>query len=77
MALPWRMTSEDYAAKLFNPHRALEAQNDISRRKRTPFEYVEVTEQKRLNAAREKSIPWKKWGSLPERAAMGHGSRGL
>ncbi|MGC1294329.1 MAG: glucosidase, partial [Alloacidobacterium sp.] len=30
--------------------------------KETPFEYVEVTEQKRLNEAREKSIPWKKWG---------------
>src|SRR5215467_559790 len=30
--------------------------------KRTPFEYVEVTEQKRLNEAREKNIPWKKWG---------------
>ena len=24
--------------------------------------YVEVTEQKRLNEAREKGIPWKKWG---------------
>jgi hypothetical protein len=30
--------------------------------KRTPFEYVEVTEQKRLNEARAKNIPWKKWG---------------
>jgi hypothetical protein len=30
--------------------------------KRTPFSYVEVTEQKRLNEAREKAIPWKKWG---------------
>ena len=29
---------------------------------RTPFEYVEVTEQKRLNEARDKNIPWKKWG---------------
>ena len=27
-----------------------------------PFDYQEVTEQKRLNEAREKSIPWKKWG---------------
>ena len=27
-----------------------------------PFSYVEVTEQKRLNAAREQGIPWKKWG---------------
>jgi hypothetical protein len=28
----------------------------------TTFNYVEVTEQKRLNEAREKGIPWKKWG---------------
>src|SRR5215469_4681417 len=28
----------------------------------TPFSYVEVTEQKRLNEAREKGIRWKKWG---------------
>ena len=28
----------------------------------TPFEYVQVEEQKRLNAAREQGIPWKKWG---------------
>src|SRR6185437_15420132 len=28
----------------------------------TPFTYVEVTEQKRLNDAREHGIPWKKWG---------------
>jgi hypothetical protein len=27
-----------------------------------PLNYVEVTEQKRLNEAREKGIPWKKWG---------------
>ena len=27
-----------------------------------PFDYQEVTEQKRLNEAREKGIPWKKWG---------------
>ncbi len=27
-----------------------------------PLPYVEVTEQKRLNETREKSIPWKKWG---------------
>jgi Glycosyl hydrolase family 63 C-terminal domain len=26
------------------------------------FSYVEVTEQKRLNEAREKGVPWKKWG---------------
>src|ERR1700756_4138972 len=30
--------------------------------KHTPFKYVEATEQKRLNEAREKQIPWKKWG---------------
>ncbi len=28
----------------------------------SPKSYVEVTEQKRLNEAREKGIPWKKWG---------------
>ena len=28
----------------------------------SPLQYVEVTEQKRLNEAREKGIPWKKWG---------------
>jgi len=28
----------------------------------TPFEYVQVEEQKRLNTAREQGIPWKKWG---------------
>src|SRR5499427_4291891 len=28
----------------------------------TPFTYVEVTEQKRLNTAREQGVPWKKWG---------------
>jgi hypothetical protein len=27
-----------------------------------PSSYVQVTEQKRLNEAREKGIPWKKWG---------------
>ena len=30
--------------------------------KRSPLSYVEVTEQKRLNEAREQAIPWKKWG---------------
>jgi hypothetical protein len=30
--------------------------------KKTPFSYVEVTEQKRLNIAREDGVPWKKWG---------------
>ena len=29
---------------------------------RSPLSYLEVTEQKRLNEAREKGIPWKKWG---------------
>ena len=29
---------------------------------KTPLAYKEVTEQTRLNEAREKSIPWKKWG---------------
>ena len=28
----------------------------------TPFSYVEVAEQRRLNRAREEGIPWKKWG---------------
>jgi hypothetical protein len=28
----------------------------------SPLSYIEVTEQKRLNDAREKGIPWKKWG---------------
>src|SRR5271157_3386671 len=30
--------------------------------KNPPLNYVEVTEQKRLNEAREKGVPWKKWG---------------
>jgi hypothetical protein len=29
---------------------------------RSPFSYVEVIEQKRLNEAREQGIPWKEWG---------------
>ena len=29
---------------------------------RPPTSYVEVTEQKRLNDARERGVPWKKWG---------------
>src|SRR5215813_6781835 len=29
---------------------------------RGPLSYAEVSEQKRLNAAREKGVPWKKWG---------------
>ena len=28
----------------------------------SPFSYVEVSEQRRLNEAREDGIPWKKWG---------------
>ena len=28
----------------------------------SPFEYKETSEQRRLNEAREKGIPWKKWG---------------
>jgi hypothetical protein len=28
----------------------------------SPLSYVEVAEQKRLNEAREKGVPWKKWG---------------
>jgi hypothetical protein len=30
--------------------------------RKPPLNYVEVTEQRRLNEAREKGIPWKKWG---------------
>jgi len=33
-----------------------------SNKKSTPSSYVEVAEQKRLNAAREQGVPWKKWG---------------
>jgi hypothetical protein len=29
---------------------------------KSPIDYVETSEQKRLNAAREEGIPWKKWG---------------
>ena len=29
---------------------------------KAPHDYVETTEQKRLNAAREAGVPWKKWG---------------
>ena len=31
-------------------------------KKPSPLTYIEVTEQKRLNEAREDGIPWKKWG---------------
>ena len=30
--------------------------------KHPSLSYVEVTEQKRLNDAREQGVPWKKWG---------------
>src|SRR5246127_2755020 len=30
--------------------------------KHTPFKYVPVIEQKRLNETREQQVPWKKWG---------------
>ena len=33
-----------------------------SQKKSSSLSYVEVTEQKRLNAAREQGVPWKKWG---------------
>jgi hypothetical protein len=31
-------------------------------RPQAPFSYAEVTEQQRLNVAREQGVPWKKWG---------------
>ncbi len=34
----------------------------VSNEPSTPFDYVQVAEQKRLNDAREQSVPWKKWG---------------
>jgi hypothetical protein len=30
--------------------------------RKSPIDYIETTEQKRLNDAREQGIPWKKWG---------------
>ncbi len=33
-----------------------------AQKKSSPQSYVEVAEQKRLNAAREQGVPWKKWG---------------
>src|ERR1700758_670156 len=30
--------------------------------KHSPLSYIQVTEQKRLNEARENGVPWKKWG---------------
>jgi hypothetical protein len=30
--------------------------------RKSPTDYIETTEQKRLNDARERGIPWKKWG---------------
>ena len=38
---------------------------------------VDVTEQKRLNEAREAQHPVEEMGTLPQRAAVGHGPRGL
>ena len=29
---------------------------------KSPIDYIETNEQKRLNAAREEGVPWKKWG---------------
>ena len=34
----------------------------MSPEKNPSYSYVEVTEQRRLNDAREKQVPWKKWG---------------
>ena len=31
-------------------------------KQRSPISSVEVTEEKRLNDARAKGVPWKKWG---------------
>jgi hypothetical protein len=33
-----------------------------TKQERSPLDYIECTEQKRLNDARELQIPWKKWG---------------
>ena len=38
---------------------------------------VDVTEQKRLNDAREARIPWKKWGPYLSERQWGTGTRGL
>jgi len=35
---------------------------NATQKERTPLLYTEVTEQKRLNDARELGVPWKKWG---------------
>jgi hypothetical protein len=37
----------------------------------------ETAEQKRLNEARDQKVPWRKWGPLPVRAAVGNGTGGL
>ena len=34
----------------------------VTKQDSSPLSYVEVAEQKRLNAARENGVPWKKWG---------------
>ena len=38
---------------------------------------IDVAEQKRLNDAREARHPLEEMGTLPQRAAVGHGPRGL
>src|SRR6187401_2836763 len=42
--------------------REQKAPSTEQRRQTTKREIVDVTEQKRLNEAREAGIPWKKWG---------------
>jgi hypothetical protein len=43
----------------------------------TSPERVKTAEELRLDEAREKGVPWKQWGPLPQRTPMGHGPRGL
>jgi hypothetical protein len=38
---------------------------------------IDVTEQKRLNEAREKGIPWKKWGPYLSERQWGYSPRRL
>jgi hypothetical protein len=35
-----------------------------------PISYAEVAEQKRLNEARERGIPWKKWGMVRKNSGV-------
>ena len=44
------------------PRGRSEGESYVAEEKHSPLSYVEVPEQKRLNDAREKSIPRKKWG---------------